>query len=68
MISMFQFTEESVQRPLELDIPTDIVLSNNETVTVTPLNANHCIGAVMYVHVCAAFLTVPLTNKCQVPY
>ncbi|VDC01293.1 unnamed protein product [Peniophora sp. CBMAI 1063] len=37
-----------LMRPLEIDRPTDISLSNNETVTVTPIDANHCPGAVMF--------------------
>ncbi|THH18358.1 hypothetical protein EW146_g2607 [Bondarzewia mesenterica] len=34
--------------PLPLNTPTDFELSNNEIVTITLLDANHCPGAVMF--------------------
>lgn len=36
------------QRPIPLNVPTDIELTHGNTVRVTLFDANHCPGAVMF--------------------
>jgi hypothetical protein len=46
------------QMPVPLNTPTVFELSDSEKVTITLLDANHCLGAVMYAQL-AAFWHVP---------
>ncbi|KAJ7926200.1 beta-lactamase-like protein [Mycena leptocephala] len=41
-------SEVRLQRPLPLNTPTEIELANDESVTITLFDANHCPGAVMF--------------------
>ncbi|KAF7359244.1 DNA cross-link repair 1A protein [Mycena sanguinolenta] len=46
--SMYYTGSRDLLRPLPLNTPTEIELSNDESVTVTLFDANHCPGAVMF--------------------
>ncbi|KAJ7138135.1 hypothetical protein C8R44DRAFT_868466 [Mycena epipterygia] len=46
--SMYYTGSRDLLRPLPLNTPTKIELSNDESVTITLFDANHCPGAVMF--------------------
>ncbi|KAJ7243370.1 beta-lactamase-like protein, partial [Mycena haematopus] len=46
--SMYYTGSRDLLRPLPLNTPTEIELANDEVVTVTLFDANHCPGAVMF--------------------
>ncbi|KAJ7457182.1 hypothetical protein B0H11DRAFT_1925119 [Mycena galericulata] len=46
--SMYYTGSRDLLRPLPLNTPTEIELSNDESVTITLFDANHCPGAVMF--------------------
>ncbi|KAJ7020326.1 beta-lactamase-like protein, partial [Mycena alexandri] len=46
--SMYYTGSRDLLRPLPLNTPTEIELANDESVTVTLFDANHCPGAVMF--------------------
>ncbi|KAJ7178715.1 beta-lactamase-like protein [Mycena crocata] len=46
--SMYYTGSRDLLRPLPLNTPTEIELANDEQVTITLFDANHCPGAVMF--------------------
>ncbi|KAF7353690.1 hypothetical protein MVEN_01053900 [Mycena venus] len=46
--SMYYTGSRDLLRPLPLNTPTEIELANDESVTITLFDANHCPGAVMF--------------------